>query len=156
MIHTFIATAGMSMVEAQASGWLLSLHTDVSLFVPLFDPQQVAAALPAVAANSGEIVAVAVVTAMAVILNTSGLEVLWKKDSDLEREFRVTGIANILSGSLGGIAGNISLNRSTLNPGFPIWAPEKCLPNPKAPPGEGGPRQLGLEPRGRCATASTP
>ena len=117
MVHAFIAAAGMSIVEAEANGWLLRLHTDVGLFVPLFDPQQVAAALPAMAANSGEIAAVAVVTAMAVILNTSGLEVFWKKDSDLEREFRVTGIANILSGSLGGIAGNISLNRSTLNSG---------------------------------------
>ena len=115
VVHAFIATTGLSIVEAQAQGWLLRLHTDSSLFVPLFDPTQVVAALSAIAANSAEIAAVAVVTAMAVILNTSGLEALWKRDADLEREFRVTGMANILSGCLGGIAGNISLNRSTLN-----------------------------------------
>jgi len=104
---------------ADAAGWFLDAGArspdDVGVGLHAFGGMRLADALPYVLGRFGEIAAVAVITAMAVVLNTSGLEAVWKTNADLDRDFRVNGLANILSGALGGIAGNISLNRSLLN-----------------------------------------
>jgi sulfate permease, SulP family len=68
-------------------------------------------ALPGVVGN---LLAVVFVTAISTLFNTTGLEVETRRQVDLDRELRVTGIANVLAGSLGGFAGCISLSRSLL------------------------------------------
>lgn len=96
-------------------GWFLHVPPSAGVTPPALAPGRLVAALPSLVDHVGEIVAVAVVTAMAIILNTSGLEAVWKTNSDLDREFRITGLSNLVAGLAGGIAGNLSLNRSMLN-----------------------------------------
>lgn len=98
-----------------AAGWFLHVPRAAGVVPPVPAPDRLLAVLPMLGDHVGEIAAVAVVTAMAIILNTSGLEAVWKTNSDLDREFRVTGMANLFAGLAGGIAGNLSLNRSMLN-----------------------------------------
>ena len=53
---------------------------------------------------------------MGLLLNISGIEVALKKDIALNHELKVTGIANILSGLMGGgLTSYVSLSRSVLN-----------------------------------------
>jgi SulP family sulfate permease len=49
------------------------------------------------------------------LFNTAGIEVAAHREADLERELNVTGLANMLSGALGGYTGCISVSRSVLN-----------------------------------------
>ncbi|MFO1172545.1 MAG: SulP family inorganic anion transporter [Hyphomicrobiaceae bacterium] len=61
-----------------------------------------------------EIGAVAGVTAIALLLDVSSLEVSRAKAADIDREFRLNGLANLLAGGLGGVASNLSLQSSVL------------------------------------------
>jgi SulP family sulfate permease len=49
------------------------------------------------------------------LFNTTGIEVALQHEANLERELNVTGLANIVSGALGGYTGCISISRSVLN-----------------------------------------
>jgi SulP family sulfate permease len=64
---------------------------------------------------SGNLIAVIFVTASCTLFNTTGIEVAVQREANLERELNVTGIANMLSGALGGYTGCISISRSVLN-----------------------------------------
>jgi SulP family sulfate permease len=115
IVYGYLALRGISIPDARQSGWFFDAPFGSSLFVPVLHPDSVYDALPALMDSFGEVLAVAVVTTMAVILNTSGLEAVWKRNANLEREFRITGLSNMIAGMAGGVAGNISLNRSMLN-----------------------------------------
>ena len=54
-------------------------------------------------------------TASSTLFNTAGIEVAAHREANLERELNVTGVANILTGVLGGYAGCISVSRTILN-----------------------------------------
>ncbi|MEC9369353.1 MAG: cyclic nucleotide-binding domain-containing protein, partial [Pseudomonadota bacterium] len=66
------------------------------------------------AANAAEIGAVCGVTAVSLLLDVSSLEVARQKSADLDAELRSNGIANVVAGFIGGVAGNLSLNGSIL------------------------------------------
>ena len=51
----------------------------------------------------GNLVAVIFVTASSTLFNTTGIEVAAHREANLERELNVTGLANMLSGALGGL-----------------------------------------------------
>jgi sulfate permease, SulP family len=55
-----------------------------------------------------------IVSAIALLLNASGLELIYREDFDLNRELRSVGIANILGGIFGGPPGYHSISLSTL------------------------------------------
>lgn len=63
----------------------------------------------------GAFVAVIFVTAVCTLFNTTGVEVALHREADLERELNVTGLANLVSGALGGYTGCISMSRTILN-----------------------------------------
>lgn len=63
----------------------------------------------------GNVVAVIFVTACCTLFNTTGIEVAVHREANLERELNVTGVANVLTGLLGGYPGCSSISRSLLN-----------------------------------------
>ncbi len=63
-----------------------------------------------IAQSSAEIGAVCGVMAIALLLDVSSLEVARQKSSDLDKEFRTNGIANLLASVVGGFAGSLSMN----------------------------------------------
>lgn len=65
-----------------------------------------------IAAAATDICAIAGVTAIALLLDVSSLEVHRARIADLDREFRGHGLANLLSGAGGGVAGNMTLEGS--------------------------------------------
>jgi sulfate permease, SulP family len=113
--HVAFWLAGISLAEAQASGWTFEPPPRISFMLP-WTAQEFSRypwyALPDLAGN---LVAVIFVTASCTLFNTAGIEVASHREANLERELNVTGIANILSGALGGYTGCISVSRSVLN-----------------------------------------
>jgi SulP family sulfate permease len=112
--YVMLAALGFDIDMARASHWLLSppLNGDGFTFVW---SQPGAIDWSAIAAGSGEIAAGAAIVAINVLLNTTGLELWSRSGLDLNRELVVNGVANLASGALGGMPGNISLNRTILN-----------------------------------------
>jgi SulP family sulfate permease len=59
--------------------------------------------------------AMTIVVIITILLNATGLDLATQTDADIDRELRVNGIANILSGLMGGMIGYLSISRSMLN-----------------------------------------
>lgn len=68
-----------------------------------------------IAAHLPEFFVVAAVSALTILLNATGAGLACHQDPDLDQEMRAAGIANLLSGALGGIVGYQSLSRTLLN-----------------------------------------
>jgi sulfate permease, SulP family len=113
--HTVFWLAGISVAQAQASGWTFQPPSKVSFMLP-WSVREISRypwyALPDL---MGNLIAVVFVTASCTLFNTTGIEVAVHREANLERELNVTGIANILSGAFGGYTGCISVSRSILN-----------------------------------------
>lgn len=114
VIHAALAYADMSVAEAQAEGLLLQVAERGAWWTPL--QAHSAALTPEVLlAPAGDMAALIVVMALAVLMNGTGLELDSRTEADLDHELRIHGVAGLVSAALGGLAGNISLSRSTLN-----------------------------------------
>ena len=113
--HLIFWFAGISPAEAQASGWTFQPPPQVSFMLP-WNIQDFGHypwyALPDL---SGNLIAVIFVTASSTLFNTAGIEVATQHEANLERELNVTGLANVLTGLLGGYTGCISVSRTVLN-----------------------------------------
>jgi SulP family sulfate permease len=59
--------------------------------------------------------AMVVVVIVTILLNAAGLELATRREMDLERELRASGLANLASGLTGGMVGYLSVSRSLLN-----------------------------------------
>jgi sulfate permease, SulP family len=112
--HLAFWISGISLTEAQAVGWTFQPPPSITFMLPwgrggLGDyPWHL---LPDL---SGDLIAVIFVTASSTLFNTAGIEVAAEREANLERELNVTGLANILSGALGGYAGCVSVSRTIL------------------------------------------
>jgi SulP family sulfate permease len=106
--------AGLSFSEANAQGWLLGALPQGNLWrpVPWSAWRQVDWRL--VVGQLGTMGTVAIVSALSVLLNASGIEVTARRDVDLNRELRATGIANIAASLVGSPAGYGALSLSVL------------------------------------------
>lgn len=95
-------------------GWFLGEGGALTMWFPLsiaFDARtDWGVLLEAIA----EIGAVSGVTAIALLLDVSSLEVARARGADLDGEFRINGIANALVAFVGGVGGNLSLQASIL------------------------------------------
>jgi SulP family sulfate permease len=113
--HVVFWLAGISLAQAQASGWTFQPPPSVSFMLP-WNADEIRRypwyTLPDLIGN---LIAVIFVTAASTLFNTAGIEVAAHREANLERELNVTGIANIMSGALGGYTGCISISRSILN-----------------------------------------
>jgi SulP family sulfate permease len=113
--HTAFWFAGISLAEAQASGWTFRPPPSVNFMLPWSANEISRYPWHALPDLIGNLIAVIFVTASSALFNTTGIEVATHREANLERELSVTGIANILSGALGGYTGCISVSRSILN-----------------------------------------
>ena len=113
--HIVFRLAGISVVEAQASGWIFQPPPSVTFMLPWSTDEIRHFPWYTLPELSGNLIAVVFVTASSTLFNTTGVEVAVQREANLERELNVTGIANMLSGALGGYTGCISISRTVLN-----------------------------------------
>jgi sulfate permease, SulP family len=113
--HILFWLTGISLAEAQAAGWTFQSPPSVDFMLPWSVAGIENYPWHTLPELSGNLIAVIFVTASCTLFNTTGIEVAVQREANLERELNVTGIANMLSGALGGYTGCISISRSVLN-----------------------------------------
>jgi sulfate permease, SulP family len=103
-----------SLTDAFQQRWLLGPFPSGQLWQPtsLFNLTQVNWTL--ILSQLPEMFALMLITALSILLVSSGIELVMQQDLDLNRELQAAGIANILSGLLGGIVGSQTIGATLL------------------------------------------
>jgi SulP family sulfate permease len=106
---------GFSIAEVSAQGWLLGPFPEGNLLRPLQLSALAQVNWQLVLAQTGSMVIVLIISAIALLLNTSSLELVAEKDMDLNHELRAAGTGNIFAGLFAGLVGFHSLSLSAMN-----------------------------------------
>ncbi len=69
----------------------------------------------AILGQTGNIAVILALSVITLLLNISGMELIFRREIDLNRELQVAGFANILSGLVGGMIGYHALSLTVLN-----------------------------------------
>ena len=93
---------GQSPNALQDAGWLLGPFPDIAPWKPLTLAAFQNASWPIIFENAGNIATILLITIVSVLLNSGALELVVKKDINLNRELKAAGIANIIIGLGGG------------------------------------------------------
>lgn len=101
LFYGFLLVAGISVQEATTRGWLLGSFPSGGLYQPLTLASFPLIDWAAILHNSDKIATILALSAIALLLNASALEVTVKQDIDLDRELQSSGWANLI-GALGG------------------------------------------------------
>jgi SulP family sulfate permease len=104
------------MAELRTAGWVLDSFASSTLWeFPLSPAFLSQVDWPVLLAQLPAIIPIAMICAIGLLLNSSGTELLIKKDLDLNRELMVAGFGNLFAGLAGGLAGFQDISFSTLN-----------------------------------------
>jgi len=112
--YLILAVTGTSVSEAEAGGWLLGPFPDTALWEPWTIEAVGEADWSAVFSQLPNTATVLLVAVVALLLNTSGIELAVNRDLDLNRELRAAGVANVFAGAGGGMVGFQALSLTTL------------------------------------------
>jgi SulP family sulfate permease len=115
IFYLAIWLAGLSIAEVSAQGWLLGPFPQGNLLQALPISALAEVDWNLVLAQIGSVVIVLFISAIALLLNTSSLELIAEKDMDLNHELRAAGIGNLFSGFFAGLIGFHSLSLSAMN-----------------------------------------
>lgn len=103
-----------SGVASNPETWFLDHATRPVPWLPLSAMTRESVDWSLFASVAAEIASAAGVTALALLLDVSALEIARAKSVDLDRELTANGAANILSAPLGGVMGKLSVNGTRL------------------------------------------
>jgi SulP family sulfate permease len=95
LFYVFVWLTGVTLAQVVAQGWLLGGQPGGTLWKPV---------TPALLA----------VSFIALLMNASSIELLARRDVDLDKELRTAGLGNLLAGLLGGAPGYQSISFSAL------------------------------------------
>ena len=109
------AIFGTSTETLSANGWLFAALPSSENAAGITLSQFKSVEWSAILDNSGSIILLAFVSAVAMLLNNSGFELSVKGKFDQNKDLRVTGLANILAGLVGGWPGYMSPAWSSIN-----------------------------------------
>jgi len=107
--------SGTSLVELGEQGWLLGPFPSEGLWQPLKPSDLAHVNWSAIFAQAASMVTIFLVSSIALLLNVSGLELIAKEDMEINRELRVSGVANFASAAVSGLIGYQQLGLSALN-----------------------------------------
>jgi SulP family sulfate permease len=97
---------GQTFVNAIESGWLPRIGSSPELSIPVFSAADLSlvnwAAIPP---QAGHILVAALLSAIILLLDVSGIEIITQKDLNPDKELNIMGMASIASGILGGYPG---------------------------------------------------
>ncbi len=115
LLYLTLLATNTSIDAAVDQGLLLGEVSGEATWQPLVLKNLLAADWAAILEQSGNIAVILIVAVVSLLLNASALELTFRQDVDLNRELRVAGLANILSGLGGGAIGYHALDMSTLS-----------------------------------------
>ena len=112
--HLVLLGSHTTLADAQAGGWMFQLQPAAGLTLPWKWGALRSFPWSALPAMSADLLAVMFVTITTFLLNTTGIEIATRNEADVERDLKVLGLANIVSGAFGGYVSCTSLSRSIL------------------------------------------
>jgi len=124
--YLVVSLLGVPLEQLRADGWLLGPFPEDSLWQPLSTGLLSSVHWPALAEQSGSIGAIVIVSTLALLLNSSGLELIVERDFDLDRELRAAGLGSAVSGLAGGLVSYPALSLTTL--GYRIGGSHRVIP----------------------------
>jgi sulfate permease, SulP family len=99
----------------RAAEWMFTVApSDIGVALPAFDRPLWHADWLALVSVGGTVAAAALMAALSIIMNSTGIEQVVQTDIDLDRELRIEGIANIVTALAGGFIGYVSMSRTLL------------------------------------------
>jgi SulP family sulfate permease len=114
LFYGLLALTHTSVAEASAQGWLLGPFPQEALWQPLTPTTLAQVDWAAIVAQLSKVGTILIVSMVALLLNASGLELTVRRDLDLNHELQSAGIANLVAGLGGGLAGYHFLGDSAL------------------------------------------
>ena len=114
LFYLVIWTSGTSLERVRQMNLLLGPFPEGALWTPLDFSLLAQVDWGLIASQASNIAAVALISIVALLLNASALELIAKKDMDLDRELISTGIANIAGGLAGSSVGYHHLGVSSI------------------------------------------
>lgn len=112
--HAAAYALGLSPADLEAKGLVLGHLPAASGWRPDGILRTLHADWPTIAAQAGSVSTIMLISAIGVLLNSSGIEVAANEDMDLDRELKIAGLANMVSGAGGGIIGFHTLGLSSM------------------------------------------
>ncbi|TAN58651.1 MAG: SulP family inorganic anion transporter, partial [Magnetospirillum sp.] len=113
VFHLAALALGQSTAMLEAGGLLLG-HLPQAGWRPDAALRVLEADWAIIAEQAGSVATILLISAIGVLLNSSGIEVAANQDMDLNRELKIAGMANLASGAGGGIIGFHTLGLSSL------------------------------------------
>ncbi len=114
LFYGYLLLAHLSVAQASARGWLLGPFPSGSFYQPLTLASLSLVDWSAVLGQADKMATILVLSAIAVLLNTSAMEVTARRDIDLDRELVSAGLANLAGGIGGSPVGYQTLGMSAL------------------------------------------
>jgi SulP family sulfate permease len=114
LFYLALLVSGTSITAAMDQGLLLGTVSGQATWQPLVLHNLPAVDWAAILGQGGNIAVILILSVVGLLLNASALELAFHQDVDLNRELRVAGLANILSGLGGGAVGYHVVDLSTL------------------------------------------
>ena len=114
LFYSTLFITNTSVEQARSMGLLLQEFPSGGLWRPFLTTEFNQVQWNVLLSNVDKLIPVPLVSLIAFLLNATGLELVAKRDIDLNRELRITGIANIASGLGGGPAGYHLLGATAL------------------------------------------
>jgi len=106
VFYTVFFNSNLGFDAATAQGWLPEIQDTPGILFPVVPLDKIPLVdWWAIAGQTGGIIIVALLSAMILLLDTSGIEIITKRDLDPDKELKTIGGANIASGLLGGYPG---------------------------------------------------
>lgn len=113
-VHIVLLVAGVTVEDAREEEWLFTFVQQADQWNPwsmelwsAFDGPLFLSVLP-------NALAVLAVTALAIVMSATSLELITGADADLNRELCAEGAASLCSAALGGFVGSLSVSRSSV------------------------------------------
>ncbi|MBD2460431.1 SLC26A/SulP transporter family protein [Oscillatoria sp. FACHB-1407] len=113
--YLLLRVVGISTDQARSQGLLFEALSSGGLWHPSNVMALMQVNLSFIGDQLGSLMTLIAVVAITILLCASGIELATQTDVDLDKELRTAGVANIMTGLLGGMAGYLSISRSLLN-----------------------------------------
>lgn len=114
IFYIFLALTGTSLQQAATTGWFFAPFSETLYRFPLTTLVGQTVNWSVLPTQSPSLLALFLITIIDLLLVASGLELALERNIDLNRELRVTGLANIATGFLGGFVACLSTSRTLL------------------------------------------
>ena len=115
LCYGFFAVSNLSLDQARTEGFLFaSLQSDS---LPKLEVLGTFSQVDwgALIQQIPSLMTLLAVVPITILLNSTGLELAMERDVDLDRELKVAGMANLVTGSCMGMVGHLSISRTLLN-----------------------------------------